>query len=104
MGFTKVEIDRPLPKHSMEKLKIRIKCLKDRLEIANFIHALKERYYSTRPECVHLLANDYNYDLIELFETYTANPEYYNKESIEKDLKTVWFSYFVYVHEVLLSG
>jgi hypothetical protein len=88
----------------MEKLKLRIKALKDRLEIANFIHTIKERYYAARPECVHLLTNDYNYDLIELFETYTANPAYYNKESIEKELKTALFSYYVYVHEVLLQG
>jgi len=87
----------------MEKLRNKIIELRKRLEVAKTIGKYKQRYYECRPECLHLLLNEYT-PLYELFEDYNESPEEYDVSVIQKELSLATFRYFTRIQDVLFEN
>jgi hypothetical protein len=87
----------------MEKLRNKILELRERLETANTIAKYKRRYYECRPECLHLLFNEYT-PLSTLFEDYIDRPADYDIDAIQKELNQTSFKYFAIMHDILYEN
>jgi hypothetical protein len=87
----------------MEKMRNKLIELRKRLEIAKIIAKYKERYFECRPECLHLLLNEYS-SLFEIFEDYNDNPNDYVIEAIQKEINQLSFRYFIHIQDILFEN
>jgi hypothetical protein len=87
----------------MDQLKSKLHDLTNRLEIAQTIQKYKTRYLACRPECLHLLFNEYahNHKIFDLFESYLDNPSTYDSYKIRQELLSTRLEYFMGLQSAL---
>jgi hypothetical protein len=90
----------------LERLRTQIDELTKRLEIARLIDKYKKEYAECRPECIHLLFQNYStkYNLLNCFEKYIECPTDYNIKALENKLNETKFEYFINLQSILFES